>query len=362
VLSLGLRMRRRGIDARVITPRVPDGPGATREEVNGLPVERIAYPAVRILGGLVLLSRLAARLIAHRHRYEVIHAHIGHNMAAVCALVGPLLGKPVMVKITGTYEMFGGVLDPRAGWVASLRRRALHRATRIQATSTRIRSLLVANGFDPARIVLLPNGVDVDRYAAGGPETALRQRLAGDASRVGIFVGRLVTDKRLDLLFEAWARVFAGRDDARLVLVGEGPLRAELEAQAARLGIAGQVVFAGHTDEVPAHLRAADFALLTSLGEGLSNALLEYMAASLPVVGSRVSGTEDFIEPGRTGWLFEPGNVDALAQCLRELAACEPAELRAMGGTARSRVVSEASLEAVTTRLLGLYGLEAAAP
>ena len=352
----------RGVRVVVIVPRVPGGPQALAERIENYEVVRIPYPRVRLLGGLVLLARLFWRLLAWHRRYVVIHAHIAHNMAATSAIAGRLLRKPVFVKITGVHEMQGGILDPAPGFAARLRRAALMSATRIQATSSRIGKLVVERGFAPSQVALVPNGVDTDRFARRPCAPGLRRELCGDATRVGIFVGRLSAEKGQPLLLEAWAAALAQAPGTRLLLVGEGPLREMLQESARRLGIEKQVVFAGHRDDVDRLLAVADFAILSSHGEGLSNALLEYMAAELPVVGSRVSGTEDFIEHGRNGWLFEPGDAAALAQVLAEVAQKPDEELRQMGRQARERVQSLASLEAVTARLLSLYGFDAPQP
>ncbi|HZZ92463.1 MAG TPA: glycosyltransferase family 4 protein [Usitatibacter sp.] len=359
VFTLARCLAARGLRIVVVVPRVAEGPQALRETIEHFEVVRIPYPRTRVLGGIVLLARLAALLVAWRGRYSAIHAHIAHNMAATSTVVGRLLGKPVFVKITGVHEIHGGILDPRPRLSVRLRRWALRRATRMQATSTRISRLLVDRGFGPAQVALLPNGVDTARFARRSRNAALRGELCGDAPRVGIFVGRLSPEKALFLLLDAWARAFDPR--ACLLLVGEGPLRDELGARARELGIASQVVFAGHRADVGDLLSTADFAILPSHGEGLSNALLEYMAAELPVVGSRVSGTEDFVEAAH-GWLFEPGDGAGLERALRAVSAMPDADLRRMGLAARDRVESLASLDAVTGRLLSLYGLEPAGP
>lgn len=362
VLAIGQCLAERGVAVQVVAPMVADGRQVARESVEGVDVVRIPYPKIKFLGSAVMLARLAALLVARRAGYSVIHAHIGHNMASVCAVVGRLLGKPVAVKLTGMHEMRGGILDPRPGIASRLRRRAIRTATVIQATSTRIGALLAERGFDAARIRLLPNGVDVRRFTTASRDAALCGELRGDAARVGIFVGRLVPEKGQDLLIEAWARACGARPDMRLVLVGDGPERAPLAALAARLGLADRVVFAGHRDRVEACLACADFAILPSLAEGLSNALLEYMAAGLPVVGSRVSGTEDFVVEGETGWLFEPGSAAELERRLSQAAALGEAALRRMGDNARDRILASASLEAVTAELIRCYGFAAADP
>jgi glycosyltransferase involved in cell wall biosynthesis len=325
-------------------------------------VVRLRYPNVRYVGPAIMLAKLAWKLVRKRRQYDVVHCHIAHNMTAVGVLVGRLLGKRVLVKLTGSHEMVGGILDPHAGAGSRIRRLAIRHATLFQATSTRIRGLLAERGFDPSRVVVIPNGVDVGRFLAVGRDEALRQSLLGGASLLGVFVGRLSPEKGLDVLLEAWGDAFGAGGDARLVLVGEGPERDALGSLAARRGIGGQVVFAGHRGDVERYLAAADFGLLTSFAEGLSNAMLEYMASGLPVVGSRVSGTEDFVDHGENGWLFEPGSREGLAGCLANVESAGPERLRRMGEAARARIAASASREAITRRLIETYGFSPAAP
>lgn len=357
VRTLARELHRQGVGVSVLAPRVPWGPQLGFDRVDGIPVRRIAYPRLPGLGALSLLLRLAALLWLRRHDYAVIHAHIAGNMAAVCCLMGRLLGKPVIVKLTGLTEMAGGILDPRPGWTVRLRQRALRRASHYQATSARIGRLLAERGFDAGRVRLIPNAVDAARFAAPGRDAALRRELCGEAARVGIFVGRLAPEKGLELLVEGWARVFARRDDAVLIVVGDGELREKLPARCAALGIGAQLRFVGASDAVARYLGIADFALLPSLQEGLSNTLLEAMAAGLPVLGSRVSGTEDFVRPGETGWLFEPQDLDGFEAALRSVAALAPAALQRMGQDARRLVLARASIGAVLSQLAELYGV-----
>jgi glycosyltransferase involved in cell wall biosynthesis len=356
VISLGRCLLARGFSVEVLVPMVSGGPQLEFETFEGLHITRIRYPQVRLLGGAIMLVKLAALLVARRHRYAVIHAHIASNMAAVTSLVGHLMRRRVIVKLTGMKEMQGGILDPSPSVVTLLRKFGIRRASYLQATSARIARLLVERGFDASRVLLVPNGVSVERFSVP-MDLAFRQRMCGSARLVALFVGRLAPEKGHEMLLLAWGSVFAGRGDVKLLLVGDGPMRHKLAALARELSIEDQVVFAGHADDVAPFIAIADLGLLTSLAEGLSNALLEYMAGGLPVIGSRVSGTEDFVIPGETGWLFEPGQRSELAQCLREAGAVETSELKSLGKRARGRVVASASLDAVTDRLIGHYGV-----
>ena len=356
VMNLGRSLVGRGFRVDVVVPMTPNGPTLEHELCAGLRVTRIKYPAIRFLGGTIMLFKLASMLVAHRRNYAVIHAHIGGNMAAVASLVGRALGIPVIVKLTGMKEMNGGILDPSPGLFNRLKRVAIRQASFVQATSSRIGNLLVDRGFDSSRVLLLPNGVDVDRFAAPS-DPKLRRHLCGSAQLVGLFIGRLAAEKGHEMLLRAWASAFVGRNDVRLLLVGDGPLWKALHDLAEQLHIDDQVVFAGHADDVSPFIALADLGLLTSHAEGLSNALLECMAGGLPVVGSRISGTEDFVIPGETGWLFEPGRSDQLADCLALAAAAGTPELIRLGKAGRQRIHVAASLKAVTDKLIDHYGV-----
>jgi glycosyltransferase involved in cell wall biosynthesis len=349
VRTLSRHLRHLGHRVAVMTPRLARGRQRTAERCEGIPVGRIAYPHATGIGAGVMCAKLALYLWQNRRRYDAWHVHIGHNLGAVTCLMGALVRKPVVVKISGWWELEEGTLAPSGGLVARASRFCLRRATTVQAISTAIAARLEAHGFPAERVVVLPNAIDTARFrvratarAAGAPFTA-------------VVVGRLVAEKGLATLFEAWAAAFAGRSDVRLRLVGSGALEGELRALAARLGIDAQVEFLGHRDRVEEVLAEADVGLLTSRIEGLSNTLLECMASGLPVVASRISGSEDFIVPGRNGWLFPAADVGALADCLRDAAARTRAELRALGQSARRDVEARAALDEVVGRLTALY-------
>ena len=342
----------------VVAPRLPLWPQALEDSADGVPVVRIAYPTLRWLGGAVLLVRLAFLLLRHRHAYAAIHAHIANTMAATCCLVGRATGRPVVVKLTGALELSRGILDPAAnGPGTRLLRWALRRATYYHAVSSRIARLLPLAGFDPARVRYVANAVDTKRYRPAVWPSGRRLQLGLGEKHVGIFVGRLTREKGLDLLLKAWAQAFFGRDDTALLIVGDGHLGERLRSLAKAQNIADHVSFLGAHDDVRQFLEVADFAVLTSSFEGLSNALLEYMAAGLAVVGSRVSGTEDFVIPGETGWLFESGDEAGLARCLREVAETPREKLREMGRAGRLLVEERAAIPFVAETLAGVYGL-----
>lgn len=349
VRTLALRLRERGHRVTVLTPlRDPELAPARIGRHEGIPVLRIAYPRIRLFGSLVLWLRLLAFLARHGRRYDAWHVHIAHHLGALTTMMGRRVGRTVVVKISGWWELKKGLLRDDGGFVARVGQRWLRGAHALQAISHRIEAELLRHGFARERIVALPNAIDMRRFG-------VRAAPPAEGVPTAVFVGRLVPEKGLGVLLDAWAAAFPQDGRARLRLVGAGPLEASLRAQAERLGIAAQVEFLGHRSDVEGLLREADFGVLTSTIEGLSNTLLEFMASCLPVVASRVSGSEDFVVDGRNGWLFEPGDRDALANCLGDAVARGRDGLYRLGCNARADVAGRADLDVVVDRLLALY-------
>lgn len=346
---------RRGVAVSVLAPMVREGSRQRTDRVDGVPVYRIPYPKLRWIGGLWMLVSLVTWLIAERRTYDAIHAHIAGNMSGVCCVVGRLLGKPVVVKLTGMFEVQSGMLSSTPSAVQRLRSAALRQATAYQAISLRIARSLGERGFDAGRVAYIPNAVDVQRFEQHRGDPELRRRYCGGRARVGVFVGRLAAEKGLEHLVDGWAAALRDRQDTMLLIVGEGPEHEALQRHAEGLGIGAQVVFAGPSEQVERFMAIADFGVLTSLHEGLSNTLLEYMASGLPVLGTRVSGTEDFVVDGRSGWLVPPADADAIADALRQVVSLSDADLRRLGDGARALVRERASVAPVVDRLASIF-------
>jgi glycosyltransferase involved in cell wall biosynthesis len=352
--TVALGLKRLGQRVAIMTPMFVDGPQTSAERCWRLPVGRVRYPRLPLIGGGIMNLRLALFLLLNRERYDAWHVHIAHNMGAVTCLIGACLGKPVVVKVSGWWELEKGLLAPNPGPAGRIARSCLKRATVVQAISTRVAKELLNQGFPPERVLVLPNAVDTTRFS----ERASRRTPGEPFSAV--YVGRLVPEKDPVTLLEGWARAFAGRTDVRLRIVGTGPMEDELRALAARLAIDGQVEFLGHHDRVEEVLAQAHVGVLPSRIEGLSNTLLEFMASGLPALASLVSGSEDFVKPGENGWLFPVGDVAALAACLRAAESLPATDLAALGRRARTDVESLAALPRVVDRLIQAYRSEPA--
>jgi len=349
VRTLGEALHQRGHRVSVLTPRLIDGAQASVERYRGLAVARLAYPHLRVLGGLVMMARMALFLRRHARHYDVAHVHIAHHLAAVCCLVAPVLGLRTLVKVAGVWELRDGLLRSPGNPLTRALRPLWRRADGWQAVSSRIAGHLAGLGIARERIHAIPNAVDLTHFSAQ------REPRAAGTPRTLLYVGRLAPEKDLPTLLRAWARVFAGRTDRRLWLVGSGVQQEALERLAGELGCTASITFLGHRDDVADVLAQADAGVLPSLVEGLSNTLLEFMACGLPVLASRVSGSEDLIEPGVTGWLHAPGDLDGLATALRAMDGASDAQLATLGHNARSVVARCASREQVIDRLLAAY-------
>ena len=194
----------------------------------------------------------------------------------------------------------------------------------------------------PARCVALPNGVPVEEFShVPTLDRAAARRSLGVApdARVVLVMGRLYPVKSQDLLVAHMPRIRQRVPNATLLLVGHGPTRAALEAQAKALGQLGTgVIFTGQYLDLPGALAAADLlALPTRTGEGLPMAALEAMSAARPVVAFRNGGMPEVVSHNETGLLAPPGNDDALADAVADLLA-DPARCAALGAAAAAAV------------------------
>lgn len=199
-------------------------------------------------------------------------------------------------------------------------------------------------GVPPGRVHDLGAGIDVDRMAAGQPDEGLRRELRLDGLRVIGCVAKLSRVKNHALLLRAVARVSQVRHDVVLMLVGDGALRGELEELAAWLGLSGRVLFLGERTDVPSLLKLMDVFVLSSTSEGLPNAVMEAMAAGVPIVATRVGGVPELVTDGVTGLLVPPQNEESMARALAELLD-DPGAASRMGRAGQEKVRRECNID-----------------
>jgi glycosyltransferase involved in cell wall biosynthesis len=303
------------------------------------------------------IFRLAA--LIRRGRYDVVHTH--SSKAGILGRFAAWLARAPVVVHTAHGWPFSreDTARTREAWIRLERLSArLCRTIVVVGEKDREQGLALGIGR-PDQYELIRSGIEIDRYRSGPDRHEARRRLGvpADAFVVGT-VGRLARQKApLDLL--AGFRILAaGRPDAHLVLVGDGPQRGEVEREVAQAGLSDRVHLLGLRTDVPDILPAFDVFALASRWEGLPRVFPQAMAAGLPVVATRVGGAADAITPGENGWLVDVGDTPALASRLMALAA-DPALRRSMGERGRERVEEFSArrmvdqLEVLYTRLVG---------
>jgi len=215
-------------------------------------------------------------------------------------------------------------------------------------------------GVQTARLVRICNGVDAERFRpAEGARAPIEGGPFNDPALLVLgTVGRMQTVKAQPVLARAFVELLQRRPDlrprARLVMVGDGPLRAECHAVLEAAGFASLAWLPGERDDVPALMRGLSAFVLPSLAEGISNTILEAMASGLPVVATRVGGNADLVDDGVTGTLVEAGDPSALARGIAGLADA-PERAAAMGRAARAAVEQRFSLGAMVAAYEAVY-------
>jgi glycosyltransferase involved in cell wall biosynthesis len=219
--------------------------------------------------------------------------------------------------------------------------------------------LRTVEDIDPDKLVIIENGIDVERYEKVYPEgvAALREGLGiSNGERVVIMVAALRPEKAHEVLLEA-AQALTGEDPAvRFLIVGDGPRRAHLEALSSRLDLGDRVIFAGNRDEIPELLHLADVLVLPSHAavETLPLSILEAMAAGVPVIASAVGSVPDLIEDGVNGRLIAPASANGLTEAIRSILN-SPKEAENLIRNARATVRSKYTAEKMVAKYEALF-------
>jgi rhamnosyl/mannosyltransferase len=346
VLQLLCEAERRQVDVRVLVANL--GRTTVREEYRGVPVTRVATLAR--VGSVALSPALAVELA--RTRADVTVVHEPNPVALVADMVTRRRG-PLVVYFHS--EVVRAQWKYRAFYRPFLKR-VLDRAAAILVASPAMRdSATQLEGYRD-KCVVVPYGIDLYGFEASADVIARADewRTTLGRSPLFLFVGRLVPYKGVDVLIRAMAGL-----DARLAIVGDGPLRPSLEAQAAEAGVAGRVRFLGAlTDEqVVALYHACDAFVLPSVtrAEAFGMVQLEAMACGKPVVCTDLpSGVPWVNKHGESGLVVPSGHAGALRSAMSQLAADDTLRA-ALGAGARQRVEREFTADRMAARTLAVY-------
>lgn len=370
VLELRRELERTGHDPLVITRSAPLDDRAALA-IGG---RRLTFP----------LRALAATLKAHRSKpFDVVHLHESDGVVVAAAVrVARLFGRPLGRVLLGatlqvSYRqerlavrpvLADGVVISRPARSETIFRwlRAPFHAL-LGRWTARWADVVVAPSAATARELERDYGAPRVRVIANGVapgEEPVERPVASTTTFLS--VGRLRTRKAVGVLLEAFDRLRRERQDVELVVIGDGELRPVIEAQRARLGTAGvRLLGAVPRDQIARHLAAADVFVLPSIYEGFPLAILEAMAAGLPVLATRVSGNPEAVEDGVSGLLVEPEDAAGLTRAMARMAG--DAELRrAMGRRGRRILAERFDIGRVSAAYLALWaesdGILAVAP
>lgn len=289
-----------------------------REQIEGLSVTHPRYAYLprfgRIAGGALYAASLAAEVLRRRGRYDVLLGSWAFPDGVGAVALARLLRVPAVIKVHGTDMNVLAKMPP----VARNLHWALPRARRVVAVSRPLGDAVASFGVPRDRIDIVPNGVDTDLFQ---PRDRAEARAGlghgADARRWLLYVGRLEETKGVLDLLEAFSLLAGRRSDVRLVTVGDGSSRAQVEREArSRLG--GRVLVAGPRpfEEVPRWMAACEALVLPSWAEGTPNVILEALACGRRVVATSVGGTPDVITGPELGELVPAHRPDLLADAL----------------------------------------------
>ena len=350
VLDLAEGLDRTGCEVHVIySPRRADSLFLSRlVELDG-----VCFTALDMHTGIHPADYAVARAIRRYRRthgpFDIIHGHSSKG-GALARLAGIGSGAAVFYTLHGLIMMDPGLARWKRAMYLGIELGLSLSTARIIAVSPEEARAAVRLRLGRERVVTIPNGVGSIQCT---PRAEARRALGVDEANLLIgFVGRLVEQKAPHVLVQAFATVARELPHARLVMVGDGPLRAATEALAVKLAVSDKILWLGERDARDV-LLALDLFALSSRKEGLPYVILEAMAVGLPVVATAASGVEILIEPRVNGHVVPTDDPVAFARALHDIGS-DTARRLSMG-QASLRRIRDFSVEAMVTRTLDMY-------
>lgn len=331
---------------RIIVGTVQPG-GGLRDafQGTGVPVVCLNYRTRYFIPAVLRLA-----LLLRREKVDVLHTHMYH--ASWYGRIAGLFARvPVMITTDHGHDPW-----KKRRQIAFERYMLRHTALRVAVSEDVAKTLKARESVPDEKLLVIANAVDSARFRAGETErNSVRNELGlTDKTLLVGNVARLVEPKALHVLIEAMALLSKTIPRARLVIVGEGPLKGDLERCASDLGVSDRVTFTGARLDIPAVLAAIDIFALSSKREGLPVSLLEAMAAGKAIVTTRVGGIPEVVSDHQEALLVEPNNPAALAAAMSELAS-DPDLASRLGRQAAAKAGAEYSVAATVQKLEEVY-------
>ena len=332
-------LKRRGIQQFLAVRK--RSPLATRAAEQEVPVRGLSLSSE---WDFISLAGMAGLVV--RFRPDLIHAHDSRT-----------LGLAVWLKTLG---WGGGVVAARRvafsirgnpWWKFKYARQT----SRVIAVSRYVRDLLIEEGLEPGQVEVVYDGVEAEAAPLPEQRCSARRRLGvADGEFLIGCVGHFTPEKGHAFLIRGFSEILTTHPDARLAVVGEGPLRGELELLIRELGLDGRAVLPGFVSDLDEVLPGFDLLVHPSLTEGLGSVLLQAMSRQVPVCASRAGGIPEAVIDGETGFLFSPGSAEALVESVLR-ARSNPGLARRQAEQAAARVRSTFSVERMVDETRRIY-------
>lgn len=342
----------RGLDRRYFRLHLACTPECAEKLQPDLPADVELFPlSLQKPSHLGAAVRLAQ--ILRKRKVDILHSHIFYA-SLFASPIGWLCRVPVVIETPHVREAW------RHGWLkggfAVDRFAGRFVDHYIAVSEANARYLVKQKGLPAQKVVVIHNGCDLKRFEPyGAAPTGLKRSLGfSEGDPVLIVIGRLEPQKGHQVLLNALVAIRREFPRVRLVSVGEGSLRAELEKLVNALGLRESVRFAGYQSNVPDWLRLSDVAVLPSFYEGLPIVAIESLAAGKPMVATAVDGTPEVIVDGKTGLTVPPGDPQRLADAICRLLR-DPALRQSLGRAGRRWVLERFSQERQVQETQELY-------
>jgi glycosyltransferase involved in cell wall biosynthesis len=332
---------------RVKEAMPPVHPLVERARNHGLKAEQ--------LEGRAKLSPKDVSYISQRlkgERFSLIHTH-----DYKANIIGGIAAKLAGVKSVATVHLHTETTH-RLRLYKSIDLLALRFSPRVIAVSESLRQYLITAGLSPQKVVTVHNAVDSEMFASGVSfhnDKTLKDRLGiGSDQHIVSIIGRLTSQKGHRYFLESAKRILEVLPESRFLIIGDGPLREELESLSLSLGIAQAVRFLGYRQDIATLMAISDVIAMPSLQEGLPYVLLEALALARPVVGTQVGGIPEVVRHGETGLLVPPRDSEGLAEAIIQLLR-NPEETASLGERGRELVSREFNVETMVRKIAAVY-------
>ncbi len=349
VVDLALRLKARGWQVDVVSMLTPQA-YVTNLQERGIAVWSLDMtPGIPDPRGALRLIRIIRALRPHVVHSHMVHANILARVVRALSPVPALICTAHSIdergkKGSGTWRILAyRFTDFFCDMTVQVSRAGLHRYVKVKAVPIH-------------KIRYIPNGIDTNQFYPNHElKRLVRQELGIGNEFVWITVGRFAPAKDYPSMIRAFAHVSRIHPESRLLIVGDGPLRSDVENLVKDLKLEAHITFLGLRGDVAKLLNAADAFVMSSAWEGMPRALLEAASTGLPVVATDVGGNGEVVIDGRTGFLVPPRNPSALADAMLSVMALDPQNRQLMGVEGRKHVERNFSIDTVVKMWENLY-------